>query len=101
MPGKTTAEVEQAIYAEIEKLKNDPVTDEELQKAKNQIESSFIMARTRSSIRQCSWPVRERRGVEIAGEIHRPYPRGEQGRCDAGAREYFTEKNRQWGFWCR
>jgi zinc protease len=43
MPGKTTDEVEQALYAEIEKLKATPVADEELQKAKNQIESSFIM----------------------------------------------------------
>ena len=43
MPGKTTDEVEKALYAEIEKLKAAPVADEELQKAKNQIESSFIM----------------------------------------------------------
>lgn len=43
MPGKTTDEVETALYAEIEKLKKTPVSDEELQKAKNQIESSFIM----------------------------------------------------------
>lgn len=43
MPGKTTDEVEKALYAEIEKLKTAPVSDEELQKAKNQIESSFIM----------------------------------------------------------
>ncbi len=43
MPGKTTGEVEKALYAEIEKLKTDPVTDEELTKAKNQIEANFIM----------------------------------------------------------
>ncbi|MGE5173521.1 MAG: M16 family metallopeptidase [Betaproteobacteria bacterium] len=43
MPGKTTGEVEKALYAEIDKFKTEPVTDEELQKAKNQIESSFIM----------------------------------------------------------
>ena len=43
MPGKSTGEVEQALYAEIEKLKTASVTDEELQKAKNQIEASFIM----------------------------------------------------------
>jgi zinc protease len=43
MPGRTTDEVEKALYAEIEKLKTTPVTDEELKKAKNQIESSFIM----------------------------------------------------------
>ncbi len=43
MPGKTTDEVEKALYQEIEKFKTTPVTDEELQKAKNQIEASFIM----------------------------------------------------------
>ena len=43
MPGKTTDAVEKALYAEIERLKTEAVPDEELQKAKNQIESSFIM----------------------------------------------------------
>jgi zinc protease len=43
MPGKTTEEVEKTLYAEIEKLKAEPVSDEELQKAKNQIEASFVM----------------------------------------------------------
>lgn len=44
MPGKTAEEVEKDLYAEIEKLKTEPVTDEELQKAKNQIEAQFIMS---------------------------------------------------------
>ncbi len=43
MPGKNTEEVEKALYAEIEKLKEAPVTDDELRKAKNQIEAGFIM----------------------------------------------------------
>jgi zinc protease len=43
MPGKTTEEVEKALYIEIDAFKNEPVTDEELQKAKNQLEASFIM----------------------------------------------------------
>jgi zinc protease len=43
MPGKTTDEVEKALYTEIDKFKNEPVSDEELQKAKNQIEAGFIM----------------------------------------------------------
>ena len=44
MPGKATDEVEKAIYAEIERFKNEPVSDEELQKAKNQAEASLVMA---------------------------------------------------------
>ncbi len=43
MPGKATDEVEKAFYSEIDKLKTEFVSEEELQKAKNQIESSFIM----------------------------------------------------------
>ncbi len=43
MSGKSIDEVEKALYGEIERLKSEPVTDEELQKAKNQIEASFIM----------------------------------------------------------
>jgi predicted Zn-dependent peptidase len=38
----TTAEVEQAIYEEIEKLKTEPVADEEIQKIKNQLDAGFI-----------------------------------------------------------
>ncbi len=45
MPGKTAPEVEQALFAEIERFKNEPVTDEELQKSKNQAEASFVMSR--------------------------------------------------------
>jgi zinc protease len=43
MPGKTTEEVEKALYTEIDRFKTEMVTDEELQKAKNQIEAGFIM----------------------------------------------------------
>lgn len=43
MPGKKIEDVEKALYSEIEKLKTEPVSDRELQKAKNQIEASFIM----------------------------------------------------------
>ncbi len=42
-PGKTADELETSLVAEIEKLKTEPVTDRELQKAKNQIEAGFIM----------------------------------------------------------
>jgi len=42
-PGRTADELEKALYAEIEKLKTEPITDTELQKAKNQIEAAFIM----------------------------------------------------------
>lgn len=42
LPGKTVEEVERALMAEVEGLQAEPVGDEELQRAKNQIESAFI-----------------------------------------------------------
>lgn len=41
--GKTIEEVEKALLEEIEKIKNDPPSEWEIQKAKNQIEASFLM----------------------------------------------------------
>lgn len=42
-PGKDIKDVEDALYAEVEKLKKEPPSEREILKAKNQIESSFIM----------------------------------------------------------
>jgi zinc protease len=42
MPGHTPESIEKELLGEIERLKSEPVTVEELQRAKNQIESSFV-----------------------------------------------------------
>jgi zinc protease len=42
-PGKNAEELEKALYAEIQKVTSEPISDPELQKAKNQIEAGFIM----------------------------------------------------------
>jgi zinc protease len=42
MPGQTAQTLETELLAEVERLKKDPVTDEELQRAKNQIEAAFV-----------------------------------------------------------
>ena len=42
MPGRAAEEVEGALSEEIEKLKREPVSDQELQKAKNQLEAAFL-----------------------------------------------------------
>ena len=42
-PGVEIGEVEGAIYEELEKIKRDGISREELKKAKNQVEASFIM----------------------------------------------------------
>ncbi|MBF0329298.1 MAG: insulinase family protein [Nitrospirae bacterium] len=43
-PAKSVEEIEKTIYEEIEKIKKEPPSERELQKAKNQIESSFVFA---------------------------------------------------------
>ena len=44
LPGKTIEEVETALYEEIDKIKQEPPLQSEMQKAKNQIEADFIMS---------------------------------------------------------
>lgn len=43
LPGKTAEEVEKALEAEIERVKREPVSDQEMEKAKNQTEADFVM----------------------------------------------------------
>jgi zinc protease len=42
LPGKEVAEVEKALDQEVERLQKDRVAEQELEKAKNQLESSFV-----------------------------------------------------------
>lgn len=42
LPGKSIQELERTIFSEVNRLKTDPVSDREIEKAKNQIASSFI-----------------------------------------------------------
>lgn len=42
MADHTVAELEEAIYAEIEKLKTEPVSDRELEKVRNNLDASFL-----------------------------------------------------------
>jgi zinc protease len=44
LPGKQVAEVEKALDQEVERLQKEPVGKQELEKAKNQLEASFIFA---------------------------------------------------------
>jgi zinc protease len=43
LPGKEAAEVETALEQELERLRREPVGNRELEKAKNQLEASFVM----------------------------------------------------------
>jgi zinc protease len=44
LPGKSVEDVEHALYAEVERIKREPITERELQKAKNQVEADFVYA---------------------------------------------------------
>jgi zinc protease len=98
MPGKTPGEVEAALLTEIDRFKVEPVTDDELQKAKNQIEAAFIMGRD-SNFNQAmqlgqfesvaSW-----RLLETYVEKIRVVTKEDVARV---AREYFSEENRTVG----
>ncbi|HEY9855501.1 MAG TPA: pitrilysin family protein [Stenomitos sp.] len=48
-PGHTTQELETAMYQELDRLKTEPVSEQELSKAKKQIESDFLMGQQRAS----------------------------------------------------
>jgi len=43
LPGKNIEEVENALYEEVQKIKDQPPAEREVQKAKNQIEAEFII----------------------------------------------------------
>ncbi len=44
-PGRTPVEAEQALVAELERLKNEPISEAELQQAKNQFARDYIIGR--------------------------------------------------------
>jgi len=50
-PGRKVEEVEQALYREVERLQNEPPTEQELQRAKNQVEASYVFGQD-STFRQ-------------------------------------------------
>jgi len=50
-PGQTTEQVERGVYAEIQKLQQEPPSGEELQRAKNQVEAAYIFGQD-SNFRQ-------------------------------------------------
>jgi zinc protease len=98
MPGKTTEEVEKALYAEIDALKAEQVTAEELQKAKNQIEAGFIMGQDSIFYQAmllgqfetvAEWSLLERYVKNIRAVDRKDVMRV--------AKKYFTEENRTVG----
>src|SRR5262249_59478339 len=97
-PGVALADLEKAALAQLERLKNEDVTDEELRRARNQIEADFIYQR--DSVTQQA----ERLGYQESVTGWR-YLETYLDRIRAltpadirrGARQYFPEANRTVG----
>jgi predicted Zn-dependent peptidase len=96
----TVKEVEEAVYEELEKLKNEPVTERELQQVLNKLE--FEEARQMTSIGGLARNLTEyeaiagtwRYLIEHRKEVAKVKPEDIQ----RVARKYLTEKNRTVGF---
>ena len=100
--GKTPEDLEQALYAEVEKLQKDPVTAEELQSAKNRFLAStyrqvgsnqFVMFRYAVSEGRATWQDLER--------IERETQQVTTADLQRITRDYFTKENRAVAIWTR
>ncbi len=99
LPGKKVEDVEAQILDEIEKVKRDGITPQELEKAKNQIEAGFIYGLDSNFYRAMTIGRLEVTGVgyrylQTYVENVRKVT-AEQ--VKDVARRYFTEENRTWG----
>lgn len=48
LPGQASTSLEDGLYAQLDRLKSEPVSERELQKAKNQVEASFIFGQQKA-----------------------------------------------------
>lgn len=98
MPGKSAEEVEKALYAELDRMKTEPVSEEELLKAKNQVEAGFIMGQDsifyQAMLLGQLETVAEWRILETYVDRIRAVTREDVLRA---AKEYFSEDNRTVG----
>ena len=95
-PGRTPDQVADALIAEFERLKNEPISERELQRAKNQFARDYILGResNQQKARQLSHAVVIHHDIKTAdGEFD--IFQGLTGRdVQRVARTYFTTKNR-------
>ncbi|VAX33322.1 hypothetical protein MNBD_NITROSPIRAE03-148, partial [hydrothermal vent metagenome] len=97
-PGKDIGALEKAFYEEIDELKNTLPSEREIQKAKNQVEASFIMGQDSISFQARvlgmfemlgDWKLKDRYLEAIRGVTPKDVQRV--------SRKYFTEDNRTVG----
>jgi zinc protease len=96
LPESTPEEVENALWSEVEKLRDEPVTETELEKVKNRAEmravSALVALAPRADRLQQGWTFRRETGrVNREPEIYRSISAIE---IQAAARKYFNREHR-------
>jgi zinc protease len=97
-PGTEAADIEAALYRELDRLKEEPPTEFEVQKAKNQLEADFIMSM--DSISYLAGLVARFEivgGWKLMNEYVGNIRKVTQEDVSRVARKYFTEENRTVG----
>jgi zinc protease len=97
-PGNDISEVEKALYEQIEKIGTDLPSEREIQKAKNQVESSFIMGQDSIYLQAMKYGIFEMLGDWRLIEKYLEGIRNVKAEDIAQVvRTYFTENNRTVG----
>ncbi len=95
-PGRTPAEVTTALIAEFDRLKNEPITERELQRAKNQFARDYILGRQsdEDKARVLSHAVVIHRDIKTADAEFDIFQGLTASDVQRVARTYFTPQNR-------
>jgi len=95
-PGKTTEEATNALIAELDRLRNEPVSAAELQQAKNQFARDYILQResNQSKAEQLGHAVVIHGDIKTADDEFDIFQRTTAADVQRVARTYFTPENR-------
>jgi len=95
-PGHATEDVAKELIAEVEKLKNEPITDHELQRAKNQFARDYILSRESDQQKalQLAHAVVIHRDIRTADGEFDIFQNINAGEVQRVARTYFRPENR-------
>jgi zinc protease len=95
-PGKTTEEATNALIAELDKLRNEPISQAELQQAKNQFARDYILQResNQSKAEQLGHAVVIHNDIKTADDEFDIFQRTTAADVQRVARTYFTPENR-------
>jgi zinc protease len=95
-PGKTTEEATNALIAELDRLRNEPISEAELQQAKNQFARDYILQResNQNKAEQLGHAVVIHDDIKTADDEFDIFQRTTAADVQRVARTYFTPENR-------